>query len=224
MISKYIKSVGFELECGVNEDYEKFKKLRENERFEVGFDESVRVSGCYYSSMEFKFWSENLKEIWQIGRILWEKLGILQNQTCGNHFHFRFTDEVKDGVFWQDFIKKFFEEYKKNFKEEKYLERLNNPYCRANSEDYVERFLDNCDLSRYKAVNFLSFGRHKTLEIRVMPYAKNFKEWKRQLLFEIKFINNYFKKFKKIEKIEIKEEKLNKKIFYLVENLRRKII
>lgn len=222
MISKYIESVGFELECGTDFDYKNFKVLAKNERFERTIDNSVFVPECEYDGEEFKFWSSKLGEVLKIGKILWEKMRIKQNSTCGNHFHFRFSEKVRGGVFWQDFVEKFLELYQKEYHNNpKYLFRLNNQYCKKNEKDYVERFLDKKSVSRYRSINFLSFLEHqKTLEIRIMPYAENFDEWKSQLLFEIRFINNYFRKFKKVEKIEIKREKLNKKVFYEVVNLK----
>lgn len=221
MISKYIQSVGFEIECGTDFNYRNFKVLVKNERFERTSDSSVCVGECEYDDEEFKFWSDKLSEIWKIGKILWKKMKIKQNSTCGNHFHFKFSEEIKGGVFWQDFVEKFIQLYQKKYHDNpKYLFRLANQYSKKNEKDYVEKFLNNESVSRYRSINFLSFLEHqKTLEIRIMPHAENFEEWKSQLMFEIRFINDYFRKFKKVEKIEVKKEKLNKKIFYEVTNL-----
>lgn len=111
-----------------------------------------------------------------------------QNKTCGNHIHLRFSSEVWKlftfPTLWEGFIRK----YKERFPGAKYSSRLRNRYCEAGYNPHVvcEQLLARGrSSSRYKAINFNSINLYNTVEVRIMPRAQGFHDFKQMLLFTI---------------------------------------
>lgn len=86
------------------------------------------------------------------------------NASAGFHIHLGFNPKVPPEIKSVEFSKYFLSELKKNHTES-YKKRENVRYCIPNSEDDNE-VNDN---DRYKAVNYCSFSKHGTLEIRIYP-------------------------------------------------------
>jgi hypothetical protein len=200
-MKNFIDSIGIEVECGINrEEYQRLVKLaRSNCRISFGCDGSVYVQGYDNSNIEVRYWG-SLQEVKKFVKYLWEEGKIGQNSTCGNHVHLRLIDNaLLAGIFsyksfWRDFKK----QYKKTFKTEKYLQRLNNRYCvgRYNRQNIIHQLQGRWN-ARYRAINLVSLREHNTIEIRLMPYAENMREHLQQVKWVYHTINKILSKFVK---------------------------
>lgn len=228
---KYIKSVGVELEGAIPRSaYEIIGKwLTDNKlisHYDIGNDASVNVIQGdyeYYSNyddgMELKFWDYDINKVLEFVKLCFNN-GFIQNRTCGNHIHLRFVnDNICISVFSYPKIQKmFFEEYKK-FSEsrknkEKYLSRLNSNFCLARIQKANVGFLDLHNFcfssNRYRAINLNSYlERQKTLEIRILPYAESFKEYKEMFLWLLEVVEKLLDKALKHTTISLKPRELN---------------
>jgi len=209
MITENIKSVGIELEGGINSD--DLKKLKNfvkenslNDYFGYGYDYSVNVDGKDYYNIEIRFWHHDLNIFFKFIEFIFNECKFKQNNTCGNHIHLKFVDNEKAlSIFsYRKAWKMFLDEYKKfayTFNDEKmlnkYLSRLNNRYCLARYSSKVVisqlRHYEK-DSSRYRAINLNSYNINKTIEIRILPYFNNFDEAKKSIEWLIKTIDNIY--------------------------------
>ena len=209
MITENVKSIGIELEGGINSD--DFKKLKNfvkennlNEYFSYGYDYSVNVDGKDYYNIEIRFWHSDLNVFFKFIEFVFNECGFKQNSTCGNHIHLKFVDNEKAlSVFsYRKSWKMFLDEYKKfayTFNDEKtinkYLSRLNNRYCLARYSSKVVisqlRHYEK-DSSRYRAINLNSYNINKTIEIRILPYFNNFDEAKKSISWLIETIDKIY--------------------------------
>jgi len=122
-----------------------------------------------------------------------------QNKTCGNHIHVSFvkTKNVANVFFtYKKFWDRFIEDYKSSFRtNEKYMKRLENSYCKpAYNRTNIRLICDSryvCG-DRYYAINLLSFGKHGTIEFRIMPHADNSNEYINQIKWVLDEINIIF--------------------------------
>lgn len=204
---KHIRSVGVELEGGIPLalwDY--LRELRqEDDRVGLGSDGSVSVhvsdarshnekvcrelfkegKECiikywdrYYMDAEIKFWSEDWREVLDFAKLLWD-YGFMQNNTCGNHVHFKLDPDVIASLD-EVFVRRFQSAYRRFAKKmgQKYLDRITSRYAsfyQKTKEWMVENVINS---NRYKAVNLLSlFEEQETLEIRILPYANDYGEY-----------------------------------------------
>jgi hypothetical protein len=130
-------------------------------------------------------------------KLLWAH-GFKQNETCGNHMHFRFRNTFYVSIFTMyDAVKEYLDAYIKTFRNRrKYLSRLHNNYSKVieDEEDIARNLLDD----RYYAINLLSFFKHsaRTLEIRIMPYAGNANEYIKMLTFNLTAIDRIVDRYK----------------------------
>jgi hypothetical protein len=212
---KYIRSVGVELEGGMcASKLKEFKEALQQAdafkdvygRLQVGADGSVNVGvECgsedkAYTDLELKTWIEveKLEQLVGFVKLLWS-YGFKQNQTCGNHMHLRFRNTFYVSIFTMyDAVREYLETYRQTFRNRrKYLQRLHNNYSRAivDEEDIAINLLDD---DRYYAINLLSFFKHsaRTLEIRIMPYARNADEYIRMLTFNLVTVDRIVDKYK----------------------------
>jgi len=207
MITRNIKSIGIELEGGLDEveyqlleDYVREKELEEY--YSVTSDGSVYVGEKDIDNIEIRFWHHNLKTFFSFIKKVYE-LGFEQNSTCGNHVHFRFTDtERAKSIFgyspiWRLFVKEYVE-YANELGEKKwskYMARLESRWCKPRySKRAVIRQLSTPlrSRSRYKAINLNSFNLHGTLEIRILPYFEDYKEAKKSITWLIGVIDKLY--------------------------------
>jgi hypothetical protein len=209
MITENIKSIGIELEGGINSD--DLKKLKNfvkennlNEFFSYGYDYSVNVDSKDYYNIEIRFWHSDLNVFFKFIEFVFNECGFKQNSTCGNHIHLKFADNEKAlSIFsYRKAWKMFLDEYKKfayTFSDEKmlnkYLGRLDNRYCLARYSSKVvisqlRSFEKNN--SRYRAINLNSYNLNKTIEIRILPYFSNFNEAKKSIEWLIKTIDKIY--------------------------------
>ena len=195
-----VKSIGVEVECGC---YKKHlhEILLSFPNVKIGEDGSVNVEpvddnieDVWKRNVEIKFWSDNLDDLFRFLDYCWNKAGIVQNETCGNHVHVRFHNFVP---FWFSpfpyyFLRKYRNRYAKN---KKYMLRLKNSYCRSyryDNEKIVRMLNGDCESSeRYKFINYLSYPKHGTIEFRVMPHADSAEEHKMQVLFILDVIEKW---------------------------------
>lgn len=216
-----IKSIGIELECGINrKNYSQLFRdvlLREN-HLAVERDASVMVSGYhksgYISNCEIKIWNTDIDCLLLAVKKLFVRYKIRQNSTCGNHIHVRFNSIKWKNLINDNNLSAFIEEYKIRFNKEKYLNRLRNNFCLAdNLERHIRnQYFNDCG-SRYIAINLKNIlyqetDNLQTIEFRIFPYAENWKEIKENIIFLLIWINKHINKGLKInQKINI----INKK-------------
>jgi len=189
-----IHSIGLEFECGFpteNMD-EIYTCLRHPERLEIGHDPSVTVEPDFEedfeddewsSSAEFRYWSEDLQEL-HIFITTMFNLGARQNETCGNHLHFKFKPLRQVGRLlsfkpaWEVFRATYEQEVKRRFRQPslryRFLGRLEDRWCWAGYSSDPRALLE----SRYRMINFCAEREHRTLEVRILPYADNAKQLK----------------------------------------------
>jgi len=209
MITQNIKSIGIELEGGINSnDLGKLKNFVKenslNDYFGYGYDYSVNVSDKDYYNIEIRFWHYDLNIFFKFIEYVFNECKFKQNNTCGNHIHLKFLDDEKAlSIFsYRKAWKMFLDEYKNfaySFTDEKtinkYLSRLNNRYCLARYSSKVVisqlRHYEK-DSSRYRAINLNSYNINKTIEIRILPYFNNFDEAKKSIEWLIKTIDNIY--------------------------------
>jgi hypothetical protein len=211
---KYIRSVGVELEGGMCASKLKgFKEALQADAFkdvyrrlEIGRDGSVNVNlECdsndeVYTNLELRTWIEveKLEQLIGFVKLLWAH-GFKQNPTCGNHMHLRFRNTFYVSIFTMyDAVREYLNAYRKTFRNKRrYLQRLHNNYSRAivDEEDIARNLLDD---DRYYAINLLSFFKHaaRTLEVRIMPYARNADEYIQMLIFNLVTIDRIVDKYK----------------------------
>jgi hypothetical protein len=214
MIIKHVRSVGVELEGGMCVSrLKEFKEVLQREalrdvyrRLEVGVDGSVDVNvECdnddeAYRNLELKTWVEveKLEQLFGFVRLLWAH-GFRQNSTCGNHMHIRFRNTLYVSVFTiYDAVREYLDAYVKTFRRRrKYMQRLYNNYSKAivDEEDIARNLLDD---DRYYAINLLSYFKHssRTLEIRIMPYARNASEYINMVIFNLETVDRVVDKYK----------------------------
>jgi len=204
---KYIESIGLELEGGIcEEDVISLENTLNNDqyiRYSVGYDGSVWVNKPYgkecrwIHDVEIKFWSYDINELEDFVKTLFNT-SFRQNPSCGNHHHFKFKSNlyIISLLTNYEFIDYYIINYINTFKDiPKYMDRLYNRYCRSFRDIYD--LIDNITSYRYYAVNFQSVIKHGTLEIRIMPYAKNSNEYMYMLMFNINTIESYLNKVMK---------------------------
>jgi hypothetical protein len=208
-ITKNITSIGIELEGGINKlDLEKLKYyIEKNEltkNFSFGSDGSVCVKNKYYPDAEIKFWHNDLNVFLNFLKYVFCECNFEQNNTCGNHVHFKFFDNRRAiSIFsFRKTWKKFILEYKKfarslNDKNltDKYLARLKNKYCLAKYETNVviaQLTTFDKDKNRYRAINLNSYNIHNTLEIRILPHFNSYEEAEKAILWLIETVDKIY--------------------------------
>jgi len=209
MITENIKSIGIELEGGINSD--DLKKLKNfvkenslNDYFSYGYDYSVNVENKDYYNIEIRFWHYDLNIFFKFIEYVFNECRFKQNDSCGNHIHLKFIDNEKAlSVFsYRKSWKMFLDEYKKyafSFSDEKtmnkYLSRLQNRYCLAkyNTKIVISQIRSyEKNESRYRAINLNSYNLNKTIEIRILPYFSTFTEAKKSIEWLIKTIDKIY--------------------------------
>jgi hypothetical protein len=214
IMAKHIRSVGVELEGGMCASklrefkavLQKQEALREvSRRLEVGRDGSVDVNvRCGegdedYRDIELKTWVEveRLEQLIGFVKLLWAH-GFRQNSTCGNHMHLKFRNTFYVSIFTMyDAVREYLDTYLKTFgRTRKYMRRLHNNYSKAISDE--EDIASNLFNDRYYAINLQAFFKHtaRTLEIRIMPYARNADEYVRMLTFNLITIDRIVEKYR----------------------------
>jgi hypothetical protein len=172
-----ITSVGVELEGGISSSAlkELTKEWGEwSDHISVGTDGSVSVPSDradWHPCIEIRYWSVAIEDVFEFIRNVWD-LGFRQNSTCGNHTHWKFSPwwAWKTLTFEKNY-RKFIRMFKTAFPLPKYLDRLTNSYCHSTYAGVPEAVAGYG--TRYRAINFMSWHRHKTLEIRLLPHAAN---------------------------------------------------
>jgi len=211
---KHIRSVGVELEGGMcASKLREFKEALQAEAFkdvyrrlQIGADGSVNVDlECdsdddeVYRDLELKTWVEveRLEQLTGFVKLLWSH-GFKQNPTCGNHIHLKFRNTLYVSIFTiYDAVREYLDAYRKTFgNRSKYLRRMHNNYSKAivDEEDIARNLLDD----RYYAINLQSFFKHsaRTLEIRIMPYARNANEYIEMLTFNLVTVDSIVDRYK----------------------------
>jgi hypothetical protein len=216
---RHIESVGVELEGGVPRTAvervrTKLYKLELDHRFEWGFDGSVHVpkpffvEGEWDDDAELRFWVETyrIEILFDFVETLW-KYGFRQNRTCGNHIHLKFYNNLTtlSLIFNEKFVKEFEKKYMiyARARGQKYVDRIENSYCRFYEFHHFPAALHHYQRSRYHAVNFVSVDEQETLEVRILPYAESAEEYIENVVWLLKTVDKLVEKMKKIKKIAI---------------------
>lgn len=184
-MSKYIHSLGVELEGGISGDgYHKceqhFKVDLIDDKFQMGTDGTANSKKTQeMGNQEWRYWdfnNNNFQELFDMINYCYEQ-GWDAGPNCGFHMHIKFnggSEAMKKYLTlfsYPSFQKKFISRYVKDFgKNEKYMKRLNATYCVA---EWSPRLLDlqekNIGDSRRTAINLSAWARHRTIEIRLFP-------------------------------------------------------
>jgi hypothetical protein len=201
----YIESIGVEMEGGMRwRDFKIIRdEFRDTNRFDWSEDGSVDVPNKngyddWMHQVELKYWSKDIEDVLYFGKRVWS-LGFRQNSTCGNHHHFMFIHHpliVSEIIASKEFIKMYEKEYEEIWgSREKYYDRMTSRWCSFYNISDEERLYNQIISNwlwgeRYRVINFGSLVDWQgTIEIRIMPYASNFFEWRSQLLFNYNTIN-----------------------------------
>jgi hypothetical protein len=210
-ISKQIKSLGIELECGTKIPNSQLSILASDEledyfNLTLKSDGSVGVYGddIVNTCMEATFHSDKINEINTFLKIMYEDAKAKTNSSCGFHVHVKFKDQKKWTALFsnQVFQTIFYREYLKHFKNlypetSKYKDRLQNGFCkRAYNEydmkniiTYIEGLRSGSSASRYKGINLLSIKKHGTIEFRIFPYQENLEEAMKTIVWLIETLD-----------------------------------
>jgi hypothetical protein len=192
---KHIRSIGIELECGCNESLItqiRASNFAQNFRYHSDGSVSVRSDNMsrfdrypmgWHSGAELLYWNFDYKAVLDFVEFCF-KNGIRQNESCGNHIHIKFSNKIVGALTHKKFFENFISWYKAFplFQSEQYQSRLENSFCKGfYSLDNALESLRRTDKGsyRYHAINFNSLGIHGTIEIRLLPYAENFKQFKK---------------------------------------------
>jgi len=203
--TRYIWAIGLELEGGICYDKlnELYYALPSDMRPYLTWDYDGSVSvprpegvRCdWVRDVEIKYMALSPEEAEVVADLVWQH-GFRQNSTCGNHHHLSFRVHhyyVASLLASLDFVGYYIERYVRTFKGiQKYMDRLINSYCKRNDNEW--RLCDNIGGHRYYSVNFAALYKHGTVEIRIMPYAANAEEYKRQLRFNVKVVEGYVRR------------------------------
>ena len=205
---KVISSIGVELEGIVPyykvEDMLDFLKNKYESKgliksVEAHHDGSIEVEGSNETDIELTFWtyaSDYSRVAELFGTIydeISEKYGFYQNNSCGNHQHLRLSSTVFYYILsLPTTIYQFKQKYIEKFKNKsKYISRLSNHYAKEFSD--VNDIDDNeKGGDRYHYLNFSSIYKHsdtRTIEIRVMPWTENGKEYSEITLFNLETVD-----------------------------------
>jgi len=171
-----IVSIGVELEGGM--DYADKRKVAtaygSNDRFEMKNDGSVHVHQKEDSNMEMTYWSTKTKDVFDFIGFCYAN-GFETDDSCGLHVHVRFSD-MESAVAMlslpkpqQLFIRLFKDKFGDN---PKYMNRLTNNYCKARYNENAVVAQITREAARYHAVNLAAYGKHGTVEFRLLPRAK----------------------------------------------------
>jgi hypothetical protein len=180
MTNNKIVSIGVELEGGIDRnDLEKIRdKFSPTRHFEDKRDGSVHVYSKEVNDAEFTFWDRKVENVFDFIKFCYDN-GFVTDSSCGLHVHVKFADMEKAVAMFSlpkpqnEFVKKFKEKFSDK---PKYLNRTTNHYCKARyNENHVVAQLQN-ERARYHAVNLASFGKHGTIEFRILPRADTGRE------------------------------------------------
>jgi len=208
VITKNIRSVGVEVEGGIDlKDKKYLEEFLEKKgvisNYSVGSDGSVQVYSKEFPDAEIKFWDDNKERFFEVIRVIYSV--VKQNNTCGNHLHFKFLDNLKmlSILSYREVWKYFISEYIKfaesfdEKKKQKYLSRLENKYCIAkyNENVVISQLLSKTKCSeRYRAINLNSYNVHGTIEIRILPYFENVEEAIKSICWLIDIMDKLYRK------------------------------
>ncbi|MDE1768637.1 MAG: hypothetical protein KGH62_04685 [Candidatus Micrarchaeota archaeon] len=177
--AQHIKSVGFELEGGI--DGPGLKQLqgyvREN-RLSVYYNDkqrerSLNVKGKDHPNMEIRFWNGTLKVCTDFIEHAY-RCGFETDQSCGFHVHLAFDDMTKAVSTFSSptVIKQFVDSYKDQFDDHRYLSRLKNVFC-SNPKN-VDIASNGAVLFEKKTIiNIGAYLNHGTIEFRLLPNQQN---------------------------------------------------
>lgn len=217
----YIMNVGVELEGGISEEaldalYDEYER---DSHFSCGSDASVSVPPPnpdvrWINDVELRYWSSDMDALLGFVEKAF-KLGFRQNRTCGNHHHVVFSNHVLTASLFAtpQVVKLFVKEYAKFAHEmlakrgtHKYLDRMSNSYCRIPlDERQIYKALACCD--RYYAINFSALFEHRTIEVRILPYAESFQEFKEMHTWLVSTLNRIaeaaYRRMNRILSIEV---------------------
>lgn len=204
MISKAIKSIGVELECGFDDSGKDlmYDHFRGDSHFSSGRDGSVYVGNSDIASAEIKYWSEDFEVMKSFLKFMYNDVEVRTNSSCGFHTHVMFVNP-RLGVlmsstkrFQEGFIKDYKAKYSRN---QKYLSRLDVSFCRYKEFDFTavmrQAFGGYRDDSRYRAVNINSYKQYRTVEFRILPYQTTAEEAISSLQFLISEIDKFYGRF-----------------------------
>jgi hypothetical protein len=209
--------IGCEIECVIPTT--KLQLLGDyclSKGWNIGYDGSIR-NEPHCSSREFKVGVYDVKDINTMTNDLKQAFKMIRvNNSCGLHIHLSF-ESISDyyKLLNYNFILKFQDTIRKNFKSDDEIKRLTNHYCKFYSNEKEFKVQTNNQLKssgkgyRYFIVNYNSFNQLKTIEFRVFAPTTSITKFKSYLKLLFKSIDDYLKEAK-IEPINRKIKKDNK--------------
>mgnify|MGYP001199794643 CR=1 FL=1 len=161
-----------------------------------------------------------------------ERIFAYKNNTAGTHIHFSFKDKADDCL-WIfdtiDFQQDFFNAYMSRFQSTKFLERINQQYCKApflysakgaqtvpkevredlrklNLPNYVdEKQRIGGNGSRYRWLNMEALEKDSGVELRIFPHIQTYSGVKAVMDFTREIINKHYWKASTQEKLKLIE-------------------
>lgn len=238
--SKFIKSLGFEIECVFKKtDKEAVEKLCRINNWELSSDPSIHNNRTYNSSAEikFKYNIENLENIIPEIKKLFTLVKSGKKFNAGGHIHVCLNNrsDYFKLASW-DFADFFQQQYKLFAKTDEEKSRINCSWCKdyLSKQDFIQQTnrqlceRDGYKSNRYFAINYNSFPAkgYETIEFRIFCLTGRYTQLTKNINFLIKTINSFLKKSEDLD-FEIKlnpqnkqdKIKINKKIgFSEIEN------
>jgi hypothetical protein len=217
MINEIIKSIGIEVECGTYTTH--LQNISKKYYINTSDDSSVKVRKYKYINdsneysyldwkcdAEIKYCTDNYNQLMQFIDEVFKQKYLRQNNSCGNHIHIQFSKPIYFTVFFTlENIKKFQEIYSNTFTDHKYQKRLTRHHCSAMYD--IQHYIDNYEDNRYYSINVQCNRKHNTynrIEVRLMPYAKTKKEYKKMIDFVINTVTQLtMESLQQKEQIEI---------------------
>ena len=119
-----------------------------------------------YNSPALEVDDKKIKKIFQTFQKAYEKGQFHWNKSAGFHVHVSFSPKVPPEIRHSKFSEYALERLEDLFPKE-YKERSKNSYCKT--EDLSDNRFIHSPHDRYRALNYYSFKKHKTLEFRIFP-------------------------------------------------------
>ena len=225
---KYINKIGYEIEGLWKYDC---YALEENLGGDFVDDGSVGFRDDEFENSDDKvieYRSKPRKQLTTIKRDL-EKINkyfIKGNDTCGFHIHFSFKQkEMLSLLVNNDFVEYFLKIITKKYPE-MVEERKHSGYCGTEKEGNKTLFgsLYSGYNNRYRAVNFNSYNKHGTIEIRLFEMF-NIEDCLEYVEITTKIIEDYLEKASKknaLIKTEIKNLPIEIKTITITEKIKLK--
>lgn len=213
--NKYIKEIGFEIECVFrSRDREAVQNLCSINNWVLSTDISIHTTRTYRCSAEIKFHytldelNSKIPELQKLFALVYSG----KKYNAGGHIHLSFNDySTYFKIATWEFVNHFQTEYKLFAKNEEEKSRIDTYFAKLykSKADYIYQTNEQLKVSgknnRYFTVNYNSYQAHnfQTIEFRVFCLTHKYSQLQKNIKFLLKTVNNYLKEVKPLD-FEIK--------------------